>query len=224
MLLWIQPKFIFVILAVLTIVFIIIRRYDIQLVRLGIEKNNKEHKISSMLFDYLSNIKTLITLRFQSRTVYELKSKSDSIFPVLRSYAWVQEIKWFFMDILNGFMFIGLIVWYIYNELMQFGTIKLGNLTMILQYMQELRSAFDNITRYRSQILHQATDITAVDSILNEYQQEHASDLHMSFAQRNRKTLRIQHLNFGYKNSEQDHLTLQDISLTLQSGQKIAFV
>ncbi|MEY3197978.1 MAG: hypothetical protein RL023_874 [Candidatus Parcubacteria bacterium] len=90
--------------------------------------------------------------------------------------------------------------------------------------MQKIRSAFDSITRYYAELMRQGTDLSAVDQLIHDYTQQHEQDTDITFVQRNRKNLVINDLDFSYKNSQQEGITLSNISLNIQSGQKIAFV
>ena len=88
---------------------------------------------------------------------------------------------------------------------------------IVFGYMKNLRSAFDNITRYYGELIRQGTDISAVDSLLEEYHTEYPHDLQYSLTQRYRKEMTIKNLQFSYKSSEKESLTLQNISLKIQS-------
>jgi hypothetical protein len=41
-----------------------------------------QHKVSSLLYDYISNIKTLISLRFEKQSEEKIKDKISEIEPV----------------------------------------------------------------------------------------------------------------------------------------------
>jgi hypothetical protein len=54
------------------IVALVVRWFDIKIVAWIKEENKKSHRVNSLLFDYLSNIRTLITLRFLKPTEVSL--------------------------------------------------------------------------------------------------------------------------------------------------------
>lgn len=80
------------------IMFFIVRKFDKYLVPLIKIQNKKEHIVMSTLFDLLSNIKTVITLRFESRALIAVKDKIKGIFPFLWKYTVSNEWKRFIMD------------------------------------------------------------------------------------------------------------------------------
>lgn len=80
------------------IIFFIIRRFDLRVIDLIKQKNRKEHKVASLMYDYLSNIKTIITLRFAERTWQVLRGKIDEVYPPFKKRAIVNERKWFIVS------------------------------------------------------------------------------------------------------------------------------
>lgn len=128
------------------------------------------------------------------------------------------------MDTIIWALIVVMMMLYIFMEIQKNWFIAVGNLTIIFGYMQKLRHAFDNITWFYSELIKQGTDVSAVDSIISAYDQQYQSIWEIVTGTRNRKQLSIKHLHFSYKNLQSQTTTLSDISLRIQSGQKIAFV
>ena len=80
--------------------FFVVWKFDKYIVPLIKARNKKEHVVMSTLFDFLSNIKTVITLRFESRALKTIRQKVHDVFPVFRKYSVINEWKWFSMDFL----------------------------------------------------------------------------------------------------------------------------
>jgi ATP-binding cassette subfamily B protein len=188
------------------------------------QQNIVSHKINALLFDYLSNIKTLITLRFQKRAQYELESVMSQLIPLEVSYARYNEWKRWLMDTIIWTVVVCMMMLYIFWQYQKKGLLAIWDLTIIFWYMQKLRHAFDNITRYYGELIKQGTDLHAVDDLIQEYSKEHQNSLENIHSKQHRSKLTISNLNFSYKSSEHTSQTLQNISLQIISGQKIAFV
>lgn len=100
-----------------TIIFLIIRRFDIRIVELIKAKNKKDHRVSSLIFDYLSNIKTIITLRFVEKTWGVLQNRIDDTYPFFRKRVIIDERKRFIVSMALTAA-IGLMLgWYTYSQI-----------------------------------------------------------------------------------------------------------
>lgn len=80
--------------------FYIVYKYDQIIVPLIKAKNDKEHIVMSTLFDLLSNIKTIITLRCEGKAREAIEHKVHDVYPVFKSYSVWNEWKWFTMDMM----------------------------------------------------------------------------------------------------------------------------
>jgi ABC-type multidrug transport system fused ATPase/permease subunit len=110
---YIWPISLLILVIVIIIVGLIIWKFDTVLILLQKQQNESSHKISSLLFDYLSNIKTLITLRFQDRAKQEVDLKMADLIPLSRKYAIYNEVKRFLMDTIIGALIVVMMMFYI---------------------------------------------------------------------------------------------------------------
>jgi ABC-type bacteriocin/lantibiotic exporter with double-glycine peptidase domain len=97
---FLRPKAAIVMILFGVLTFFLITKFDTYIIPLIKIKNLKEHVVMSTLFDMLSNIKTIITLRFESRALATVRSKIQEVFPVYMRYNVLDEWKRFSMDIL----------------------------------------------------------------------------------------------------------------------------
>jgi len=101
-------------LGIITI--LIIQKFDRPFVKALDEVNEKEHIVSATLFDSLSNIMTVITLRLERSMETGLMNKVQAIFrPFRRSYV-INEWKWFCAEMMIVIIY-GLITFgYVYQH------------------------------------------------------------------------------------------------------------
>lgn len=90
-------------------IFLIIRRFDIRIVDLTKQKHKKDHKVSSLIYDYLSNIKTIITLRFVESTWRVVKDKLEDRYLLFKKRIIINEWKRFIVSIILA-LTIGLMI------------------------------------------------------------------------------------------------------------------
>lgn len=73
----------------------VILRFDRPFIKALDETNEREHVVSATLFDSLSNIITVITLRLEERIQASLGSKVMAVFPPFMRQVRINEWKWF---------------------------------------------------------------------------------------------------------------------------------
>ncbi len=97
MLVWFPSLYFMV--AILCIGFIFIHYSDKKIVPFLAERNIAQNKVAARLFDYLSNIRTVITLRFGKESVLSLEKKIDHSYSPFEKSNVKGEMKWFIMNI-----------------------------------------------------------------------------------------------------------------------------
>jgi ABC-type bacteriocin/lantibiotic exporter with double-glycine peptidase domain len=210
-----------IMLAFAVITFIVVRKFDQLIIPLIKAKNRKEHVVMSTLFDFLSNIKTVITLRFESRALTALRGKIADVFPVFRKYSILNEWKRFSMDMLMKLVITLVLGWYVWEQFQLTGTVLIGTFTMLFQYAQKMNDAFGSFTWQYSGIVTKKADMEAVADIEDAYAAL-TSDYQVTLA--NRQHIQLRDLLFTYADTDEQEQTLQGIHIDLAPGKKIALV
>ena len=78
----------------------VILRFDRPFIKALDETNEREHVVSATLFDSLSNIITVITLRLEKRIQAVWAGKIGAVFPPFMRQVKINEWKWFAASIL----------------------------------------------------------------------------------------------------------------------------
>lgn len=104
----------------------IILLFDKPYIRTLYEVNEREYRVSSTLFDGLSNVVTVITLRLQERMEGTLMEKFRAVFPPFRKNTLINEWKWFVTDMLVGIIYIVVIIGYVWQHWVPGETLLLG--------------------------------------------------------------------------------------------------
>lgn len=97
-LLW--PLAIIPMLVILAIVLFIVIYFDKVIVKLSEDRRVINRKDMAMLFDFISNMKTLISLRIQDKTREAYVDHMKTEIPLQKKYVIWNETKWGLMDIL----------------------------------------------------------------------------------------------------------------------------
>jgi len=204
----------------------VIFKFDKPFVKAVDETNEKEHVVSSTLFDSLSNINTVITLRLEKRMETGLLTKVKDVFnPFMRTVR-INEWKWFIADTLVALIYVVTVVGYIYQHWVPGKVFMVGNLVALLGFVNQFTSVFHDIAWQYTQIVQFDTNVQTARFIAEAYKQQHLPD-ELSPLPVNWKEIFIKNLNFSHKESFSSHekaQSLHDINLKIKKGMRIAII
>ncbi|HEY1096115.1 MAG TPA: ABC transporter ATP-binding protein [Alphaproteobacteria bacterium] len=206
----------------LTSATVLARYFDVILMRFFTKRREIKHRMSALVFDYISNIQTIIMLRLgmhtQKEVAHRLRQQRDIAYPEGNMI----EYKWVAIDTMIILNRIATIFYIAY--LFRTGTLtELGIVVSLVQYIQSFSEAFFDIGSRYEIIQRQANDVKATTLIqeaydsLSHHSAEDGIEISPEF-----KSIDVNHMNFAYKDNQVGRI--QDINLSLQAGQKIAFV
>lgn len=185
-----------------------------------------ENKFASAVHDYITNVMTIITLKLKQRVVKEIDRRGLAGYPTHHKVEFVDETKWVTIGILISVMTIvalGL------NALKSFqveGVIVIGSLFALYGYLQNVGNTFYNIAFRYGEIVRENAAMEAAEVIEDAYNEiEVHTTRHLPDSW---QRMVINNLTFSYNAIDEDgdeHIThLEDISLTIERGQRIALV
>lgn len=212
-----QISIIAFILAIFTVM--LISKFDIKIVPLFKAENETVHKFFATIFDYVSNIRTIITLRINNQTREELNNKIELAYPILTESIKINQYKWASISFCILLLEVGIVFYYINIKISSNEVIMLGTIVAIFQYLQQLGKMFFNITNDYQDIIRMKTDYVSSDDIL-EIEDFVNEDL---FGNTNWKQIDVKNLNFLHDTST-IHGSIRNINISLKSNSKIAVV
>lgn len=208
------------------VILITIFRFDKPFIEATKETNEKEHEVSAGLFDSLSNIITVITLRLEQRMESGLSQRISAILPPFIRRIMVNEWKWFTVSTLVKFMYVTIVVGYVYQNWVPGEVFLVGGLVTLVGFVNQFTGVFHNFTWQYNQIVRFDTDILTADNIIQAYEQ-HQSSVRDRSLPNDWNSIDISDLNFVHKEtweSNQGSLGLYDLNLQITKGQKIALI
>lgn len=215
-------------LAVLMGIFILftILRFDKPFIEASKETNEKEHEVSAGLFDSLSNIITVITLRLEQRMESGILNRISDIFPPFLRKVKINEWKWFTVDTLVKLMYVTIVIGFIYQNWIPGEVFLVGGLVTLVGYVNQFTGVFHNFAWQYTHIVSFDTDVKTAENIIHSYDNLHvaASGQQLPAAW---ESIRIKNLNFIHKeawSSDSGSVGLYDLDLTFKKGQKIALI
>lgn len=204
----------------------VIFKFDKPFIKALDETNEKEHVVSSTLFDSLSNIITVITLRLEKRMEGSLMSKVAHVFSPFMRTVKINEWKWFVADMLVGLIYVVTVVGYVHQNWEPGKIFMVGNLVALLGFVNQFTSVFHDVAWQYTQIVQYDTDVQTARSITQAYKEQHLPD-DVNPLPAVWKRISIRGLNFSHKetySTTERAQSLHDISIDLEKGKRIAFI
>jgi len=205
---------------------LIIRKFDRPFVKALNEVNEKEHVVSATLFDSLSNIMTVITLRLERSMETGLMNKVRAIFrPFRRSFV-INEWKWFTAEMIIVLIY-GLIAFgYVYQKWIPGTLFPIGGLAALLLYVNQFCSVFQDIAWQYTEIVQYNTNVQTAAVISEAYAEQHRADRPDGLPD-NWSAIILRKLNFSHRptyDAGQYAQSLHDLQLTIRRGGRIALI
>ena len=213
-----------ILLGIVTI--FLITRFDKPYVKTLAEVNEKEHNVTSNLFDSLSNIRTVITLRLERSIERGLLHKYMMVFRPFRKNAVLNEWKWFTADMMITVIYCVVVSGYIYQHWEPGKIFYIAGLVTLLGYVNQFTSVFQNIAGQYSDLIQYDTYIKGSQAITKEYQAQHRSDENCNFPHK-WNNIAINNLNFSHRASYCHQFapqSLHNLSVQIKRGKKIALI
>ena len=217
--------------AVLGILMVwIILQFDKPYIKTLEEVNEREHVVSSTLFDSLSNVITVITLRLESRMEAGLLKKVQLIFGPFRRNVLINEWKWFVVDMLVGVIYGIVLLGYVWQNYQPGQVFLLGGLVMLIGYVEQFTSVFHNVAYLYTNVVRYHTDVQTATTVLEAYEQNHLPESQEALP-KNWQRIDIQNLTYFHQREaslaaepNQPTIGLKNVNLRLERGKRIALV
>jgi ATP-binding cassette subfamily B protein len=197
--------------------------FDRILIPLYDKQNEIDNHVGAVLFDYISNMTTVLTLRFGELTKSNLYQRMLKVWPFFRKDIVVNEVKWFCMNILLNALQALILVIYIIHTLKVDGTIMIGVVVMIFRYQQDLTDVFFIFSSHYGDLVRMDTDVKGLQPILDDINRlahvPQGSDIAKYW-----HTINIKNLVFHHAGNQQHGQIFTGIHFQIKRGEKIALI
>ena len=212
--------------ALLALAFSFLTLYFIYKMDLRLNKQYKEinkysNKTSAKIFEYLSNVITIITLRLKQTVKKEIDNRIMASYNVEKKSIFLNEIKWAISSIAISVMTVIVLGLKAYTDYNAEGLIRIGTLYILYGYLEQVgqtfyrfASLYGNVVRYSSQI----ENAKPIDQAFENIQAETSERVPHNWNELNIKEVLFNH------NSKSQKPHLENINVNIKRGQKIAFV
>ncbi len=204
----------------------VIRRFDKPFVAALEETNERQHDLSSSLYDSLSNIITVLTLRLEGRMEQRLTGKIGAIEPPFRREIRINEWKWFVASMLIAGIYVIITTGYIHQHYVPGAVFYVGGLVTLLGYVNQFTSVFNDVAWQYTQIVQFNTDVQTARQIGEAYKEYHQPESATLPNGWNR--LSVTNLNYEHPVipglNERQPASLKSLSVHLERGKRVALI
>jgi ATP-binding cassette subfamily B protein len=204
----------------------IIAKFDKPFIKTLAAVNEKEHQVSSNLFDSLSNIRTVITLRLEKSMEKGLMRKLLMVARPFRKNAIINEWKWFVAEMMITLIYSVIVVGFVFQQWTPGATFAIAGLVTLLGYVNQFTSVFQNVANQYAGLVQFQTNLREMEHISAAYNQQHRAEQPAPLPAR-WQSLEISKLNFSHRKAVKDKFvpqSLHNLHLHIQRGSKIALI
>lgn len=200
--------------------FIFISITDKFYIRLRLRVNHAENVVTGRLFDFLSNITTVITLRLQGQTRGELSRTLNAAVPYVVQAQTVNELKWWGVNAFLGTMIVSLMLFKAYSDLGTGVALTVGSYYLLFEYLRRVGGCYVDFALKWGDFVRQWTDVKGVEGIRDEATRYRSLHTHPVFPGE-WHTLTIEALSFAYENGNN---RIENLSFSLSRGKRYALI
>jgi ATP-binding cassette subfamily B protein len=204
----------------------VIARFDKPFIKTLAAVNEKEHKVSSNLFDSLSNIRTVITLRLEKSMERGLMRKLLQVARPFRRNAVINEWKWFVAEMMITLIYCIIVVGFVFQHRTPGTAFAIAGLVTLLGYVNQFTSVFTNVANQYAGVVQFQTNLAEMNHISDAYAQQHHAD-QPAVLPAQWHTLEISKLSFSHRKAGDEQRapqSLHNLHLHIKRGSKIALI
>ncbi len=211
----------FIVLAMVLLTAWIIMRFDRILVAQYTQLNKLENKISESVFDAISNITTVIVLRVERLVFDAIMEKVKKPYQIYQHNTILNEIKWFLVNMCCTIMTIAVLSIYFWHNVLVHKNIMIGDVYLLIKYLENISNLFFQFAQLYGETLRRKAQVLNAEELSKSFSEESFTN-HVLPARW--QELHVESLSFSYHQTQEENLHLENISLFLLRGQRVAFV
>ncbi len=204
----------------------VIRTFNKPFIRTLAEVNEKEHIVSSTMFDSLSNIMTVITLRLEKSMETGLMKKVQQILKPFLKSAVINEWKWFSAEMMIVTIYAIVTLGYVHQHWVPGQAFYVGGLVALLGFVNQFTSVFQDFAFRYTNIMQFDVYVQSASEIREAYRQQHRADIPGELPA-DWRGIAIEGLNFSHRGVYDDgHApqSLHHLKLHIGRGKRIALI
>ncbi|MEK7539975.1 MAG: ABC transporter ATP-binding protein [Patescibacteria group bacterium] len=215
-----NASYILIIMVLLTLG--VISHFDKVLVKQYTELYKMENRISAKVFDIISNITTVIILRVEKLVLKSIVQKIFHPFGLYKKNIRVNEWKWFWSSALSAFTMALILLSYLYHQYTLGAVVLVGTVYALYGYVERINDTFFRFAYLYNEVMQYKTAVKNSEALSDLFSQRPPPP-EVPLGKR-WKHLDIKQLRFSYGGSSGVRRNLDNVTVRLNHGEKIALI
>lgn len=216
-----QPLSAIVALLITLFAFSILTLFDKRLVPGYKQVNKMDNTTSAKVYDALSNVTTVIILRVEALVLKSIDLFIKKPFNRFDLNSKINEWKWFSASIFGRIAVFAVVVIYMYSSLTK-GTILVGTIFILYGYANNIREVFFKFAFLYNDTVRYRASVSNSEELSKDFKPIQL--LGKNHLPKTWEKLLVKNLSFSYHTKENADLHLDNISLQIKKGERIALV
>ena len=206
--------------VVLTIILVL--KFDQRLIRQYDDINKIDNAIAAKVFDVISNVTTVIILRIERLVIKAIAKKIYQPSKLFVRNNVINESKWAAVSISGSVMVALVLGSYFYSSLLSGTAVAIGTVYVLWSYVMRVTDVFFNFAYQYGDIVQQKTAVMNAERLAQDFQKvKTVAGIRLGAPW---KVLDIRNLSFSYHADDGADLHLDDVSMRIARGERIALI
>ena len=179
----------------------------------------KKQKVSKLFLDYVSNIRTVLSLRLGGKTRSNLSQTNNAVYPIYNQSIKTNENKWSFLVFSVLFLNNLILIYFVWSQIKS-GSFNFGVLMALKLYLEMGADGFFDFADNYDFMVENAISIQQADLIFK-------APIKENIAQSKPKSIKsfsINKMTFQHRDSKNPNLTISKVPFKAKRGKRIALV
>lgn len=181
-----------------------------------------ENIIAEKIFDMISNIRTVIILRIEKLLAESVFRKIMEPFKFYNQTNKTNEFKWFWVSLCSASMKILILGSYIYLHWRDNTPLLVAPIYILYSYVQNINETFYSFAGLYGNVVKQSARVANAEELASEFIDK--KKIEPGNLANGWQKLEIRYLNFAYKTDDDKVVHLDNIHMTINRGERIAFI
>lgn len=195
-------------------------RFDRVLIPQYRELSRAENHVSESVFDSISNIGTVIILRVERLVFDAIVSKVEKPLALFVKNAKLSELKWFVTVLCCRVMTCLTLGVYFWQQSRVYGPFEIGVYYLLINYLDKVSDLFTRFCELYGDVVIRRTRVMNAEDLSADFKTHNLANHVLPTGW---QKLDINNLSFSYHGEEGD-MHLDDVSLSIDRGEIIAFI
>jgi ABC-type multidrug transport system fused ATPase/permease subunit len=221
MLAYVSPPSALIVLVMIAVTCWITMKFDHVLIGQYKELSRAENHISESVFDAISNISTVIILRVERLVFGAIAAKIDKPYDLFSTNNALNETKWFLTSMCCSATTVIVLGVYFLQHIGTPKGVLIGSVFLLFKYLDSISNLFFRFTYMYGDIVQRKARVMNAEELTRDFRSENFSN---HVLPENWRSIQIKDLKFSYNGTDHKDLHLENVSLTVNRGERIALV